>query len=66
MDVEVLGRVEAELDQLVEKRARRAAEQERIEELWAESERRDLARRRREHRALWYRATKCSSRRFTP
>ena len=50
MDVE---RIEAESNGLVERRAAQTAEQERVEELWAQSVRRDRERRREENRALW-------------
>ncbi len=53
MDVEHLERVEAELNGLVEKRAGQAAEQERVEELWAQSVKRDRERRREENRRAW-------------
>lgn len=45
--------VEAQLDAFIEKRAREAADQERVEELWAESARRDRQRRREENRLTW-------------
>jgi uncharacterized protein YifE (UPF0438 family) len=48
LDVEAVERVEAELDAFVEKRAREKAEANRIEEEWAESERR--VRKKRHHR----------------
>lgn len=54
MDLETHAeRLESELDALVERRAREAVEQERIEIEWAASERRDRERRRREHREQW-------------
>jgi hypothetical protein len=53
-DYDDIERVEAELDQFVLKRDRERRDANRVEELWAESARRDLARRRRENCALWY------------
>ena len=51
--VDYLERVEAELNVLDEKRADKAAEQERVEAFWADSACRDFERRREENRALW-------------
>lgn len=54
-------RGEAELDAFINRRARentclpdRQAEQQHVEALWAESERRHTEKRRRENRAAWY------------
>lgn len=52
-DTDHLERVESELDRIVEKRAREARDAERVEELWAESARRDRERRREENREAW-------------
>ncbi len=52
-DVDYLERVEAELNGLDEKRADKAAEQERVEAFWADSACRNLECRREENRALW-------------
>ncbi len=54
MDVEAVERVEAELDAFVERRAREARDANKVEELWAASERRVRERRRRENCSLWY------------
>ena len=53
MDRAHVEKVEAELDSFIEKRARQAAEQEHVEELWEESVRRDRERRREENREAW-------------
>ncbi len=53
LDTEAIEAVEAELDRLVEKRAREARDANAIEELWVESVRRHHARRREENAALW-------------
>ena len=47
-------RIEAELNGLVERRAAQTAEQRRVEDLWAQSVRRDRERRREENRAAWH------------
>lgn len=53
MDPEAVERVEAELDSFIERRARQAKDVAKVEELWAESEARERARRREENRTLW-------------
>ncbi len=53
MDPETVERVEQELDQFVERRAREAKDAAAVEELWAESTRRDRERRREANREAW-------------
>jgi hypothetical protein len=53
LDVEVVERVESELDRIVEKRARERREANEVEELWAESTRRHNHRIREENRLAW-------------
>ena len=53
MDPKAVERVEAELDGFVEKRARQAKDAERVQELWAESERREREKRRQENEWGW-------------
>ena len=55
MDPEAIERVEQELDQFVERRAREARDAEKVAELWAESERRVQEKRREENREAWLR-----------
>lgn len=50
---EGIERVEAELDQIAEKRAREAKDAAKVEEAWAEQERRHRERRRSELREEW-------------
>ena len=52
-DYEVTEAVEQALDHFIEKRAREKADANRVEELWAASERRDQELRRRERREAW-------------
>lgn len=52
-DVEAIERVESELDRIVDKRAREAEEQSRVEEAWKASERAHRQRRRQENRQAW-------------
>jgi hypothetical protein len=54
LDYEVVEAVEQQLDVFIERRAREARDQGRVEEMWAESVRRDRQRRRRENCAAWY------------
>lgn len=54
LDTEHTERVEAELDRIIEKRAREARDAAAVEELWKQSEREHRGRRRRENRAAWY------------
>jgi hypothetical protein len=53
VDVEATERLEAELDGLIERRARQAADEEHVEELWAESVRRYHEERHRENALAW-------------
>lgn len=53
MDVETVERVEAELDSFIERRVRERKEADRIEEAWAESERRHQEERRRQTAQEW-------------
>ena len=53
MNPEAVERVEAELDAFVEKRAREAKDAEKVEELWAESERKVHRKRRESNGAAW-------------
>ncbi len=53
MDVEAIEAVEAELDKVVERRAREFEDAERVSEMWAESVRVHHARRRETNRAAW-------------
>ncbi len=53
MDTEAVERVEAELDRLVEKRAREARDAERVEETWAASVRLHHARQQETNREAW-------------
>jgi hypothetical protein len=46
-------RVEAELDSFIEKHAREVKDAERVEEIWAESERRDREKKREKNRDAW-------------
>ena len=52
-DVAAVEAVEAELDRFVERRAREARDQERVETEWAKSERQHRERRRERNRELW-------------
>jgi hypothetical protein len=54
LDPEAVEKVEAELDQFIERRARQAKDAEKVEGLWAETDRADQERRNRENRAAWY------------
>ncbi len=53
MDTEAVERVEAELDRIVEKRARESRDSELVEAAWAESVRVHHARRRETNREAW-------------
>jgi hypothetical protein len=53
-DVEVAERVEAELNGLVERRAREARAQRETEEMWAESVRRFYQNKHHQHARAWY------------
>ena len=53
MDPAYVEKVEAELDQFVERRAREAKDAKRVQELWAESERKERERRREHNGWLW-------------
>lgn len=53
MEVEVVERLEAELDRVIERRAKEKADEGRIEEVWAESARRRQQRRQEENREAW-------------
>jgi hypothetical protein len=55
LDPETVERVEAELDAFVNKRARQAKDAERVQELWAESERREREKRRQQNGWGWIR-----------
>ncbi len=52
-DAEHIEKVEQQLDQFVEKRAREAQDQGRIDELWAVSERRERRKRRESNGLAW-------------
>lgn len=53
LEAEHVERVEAELDQFIEKRARESKDANQLEELWAVTEREVREKRRREHRDQW-------------
>ncbi len=53
LDVAAAERVEGELDQFIEKRAREEADANAVEALWAEQDRRERTRRREENREAW-------------
>ena len=53
MDPAHVEKVEAELDQFIERRAREARDAQRVEELWAKSEREHHEKKREENRAAW-------------
>lgn len=54
LDVEAVEKAEAQIDQFVEKRARERADEQKVADLWAESDRRERVKRRRENRAAWH------------
>lgn len=54
MDVYALEKAEAQIDQFIEKRAREKADEQKIAELWAESDRREREKRRRENAQAWH------------
>ena len=53
MDPVHVEKVEAELDQFIEKRAREAKDAEKVEELWAASERKERRKRRQRNGWAW-------------
>ncbi len=53
LDVGAIEKVEAELDRFVEKRAREKADANKVEEFWAEQDRRERAPRRNTLRWEW-------------
>ena len=53
MDPAHVEKVEAELDQFVERRAREAKDAQRVQELWAESERKERNKRRQRNGWAW-------------
>ncbi len=54
MDVDHLEKAEQQLDGFIERRAREAKDAAAVEDLWAQSVRRDRERRREENRAVWH------------
>ena len=53
MDPAHVEKVEAELDSFIERRARERADANKVDELWAESDRRERVRGREENREAW-------------
>jgi len=53
LDPVAVERAESEIDHFIQRRAREKADANRVEELFAESERRHQDKRRRENRDLW-------------
>ncbi len=54
MEAERAEKLEAEIDRIIERRAREARDANRVEELWRDSTRLHNERRRRENGAAWY------------
>lgn len=54
-EAERAEKLEAELDRIIERRAREARDEGRIEELWKDSVRREAMKRREINRRLWIR-----------
>lgn len=52
-DVDALERAEQQIDEFIRKRSREKADEQKIAELWAESDRREREKRRRENRRAW-------------
>jgi hypothetical protein len=53
LEMAALEKAEQQIDQFIEKRAREKADANKVEELWAESDRRHRDRRREENREAW-------------
>lgn len=53
-DYDAVEAAEAQLDEFIRKRSREKSDEQKVAELWAESDRKHREKRRRENRAAWY------------